>query len=124
MSANDNQVGGTHYKARYEHWDFIEDVGMGYKEAQVVKYVTRHGRKGGIQDLEKAMHFLQKMEEERAKAIEHTLPEYREANELTDAQEDVIALLLMGDIGEAMARVATIMVTEYGDASPAYVDQD
>lgn len=123
MSVNEKQIGGRHYKTNYQHWDFIRDVGLDYLEAQVVKYVTRYKLKNGIQDLEKAMHFLEKLEAERAKAVEHTLPEYSHANSLSNAQEDVVSLVMSGNLGEAMARVATIMVTEYGEASPAYVNQ-
>lgn len=60
MSANDKQVGGDHYRTEYQHWDFAIDVKLGYFTGQVTKYVSRWRKKNGIQDLQKAAHFLQK----------------------------------------------------------------
>lgn len=62
MSANERQVAGTHYKSEYQHWDFcVEVLENRYLEGQVTKYLTRWRLKAGIQDLEKAMHFLEKL---------------------------------------------------------------
>lgn len=67
MSANDRQVGGDHYRKGYQHWDFVVDCSIPYLEAQVTKYISRHEKKNGKQDLDKALHFLQKIREvERA----------------------------------------------------------
>ena len=63
-TANDRQVGGTHYKAEaYQHWDFAIDAGLPYLEGQVTKYIDRHQRKKGREDFEKAIHFLEKLRE-------------------------------------------------------------
>lgn len=61
MSANDKQVGGSHYKTNIEPWDAILDWGLGYLDGSAVKYLSRWHKKGGIQDIEKAIHFLQKL---------------------------------------------------------------
>lgn len=61
MNANDRQVAGTHYKAAYQHWDLVADLRLGYFEGQVTKYVARWRKKNGLQDLQKAMHFLEKL---------------------------------------------------------------
>lgn len=63
MAANDTQVGGSHYKVSYEHWDFIHELGIPYLEAVTTKYVTRWRKKDGRQDLHKALHYLTKLEE-------------------------------------------------------------
>lgn len=61
MSANDKQVGGEHYKTGgMQHWDMVNLFGLDYFQGQITKYVIRHDKKNGKQDLEKAMHFLQK----------------------------------------------------------------
>lgn len=72
MSANDRQVGGDHYqKQKIQHWDYVLANDIPYMEAQIIKYVSRHRDKNGVQDLEKAVHFLHKLiEVERAKAEE------------------------------------------------------
>ena len=62
-NANEIQVGGTHYKAPYQHWDLVANLKLDYFEAQVTKYVTRHAKKNGKQDLEKAVHYAQKAKE-------------------------------------------------------------
>lgn len=58
--ANKRQVGGEHYKGGEEHWDRVERLGLDYFQAQITKYVERAHRKNGIQDIEKAEHFIQK----------------------------------------------------------------
>lgn len=59
-TANDRQVAGQHYKATYQHWDWVSSVQLSYLPAQVTKYLTRWKKKNGLQDLEKAKHFLDK----------------------------------------------------------------
>jgi len=61
MSSNDKQVGGEHYKASIQHWDYVLANDIPYLEAQVIKYVTRWKKKNGMQDLFKAQHFLEKL---------------------------------------------------------------
>ena len=63
MSANERQVGGDHYRSRYQHWDFVEEGGLGYLEGCATKYVSRWRQKNGVQDLEKAEHYVQKLVE-------------------------------------------------------------
>lgn len=59
---NDDQVGGTHYKQKViQPWDFIAANELGYFEGNVVKYVSRWKDKGGVQDLQKAYHYLGKL---------------------------------------------------------------
>ena len=61
-SANATQVGGGHYAAKpIQPWDFIAANGLGYFEGNVVKYLSRWRDKGGVQDLHKAAHYLQKL---------------------------------------------------------------
>jgi len=66
--ANDHQVGGTHYlnksKSGQEHWDIVWDFDLDYFQGQITKYVMRWRAKGGIQDLYKARHYLDKYIEE------------------------------------------------------------
>jgi hypothetical protein len=60
-SANETQVGGTHYaESSIQHWDFVWSNDLDYFQGQITKYVTRWKKKNGIEDLHKARHFLQK----------------------------------------------------------------
>ena len=62
MTANNIQHGGTHYKDKaVQPWDYIISNNLGYLEGNVVKYVSRWRDKGGIQDLQKARHYLDKL---------------------------------------------------------------
>lgn len=61
MSANDKQIGGQHYKLSIEPWDYIIANDLGYLEGNIVKYVSRYKAKNGLQDLEKALHYLEKL---------------------------------------------------------------
>lgn len=61
-TANDNQVAGSHYKTKtIQPWDYIAANELGYFEGNVVKYVSRWRDKGGVEDLRKAAHYLQKL---------------------------------------------------------------
>ena len=62
MSANDSQVGGSHYKGKaIQPWDYIVANNLGYLEGNIVKYVSRWKEKGGIDDLRKVLHYTQKL---------------------------------------------------------------
>jgi hypothetical protein len=62
MSANNKQIAGTHYKDKsVQPWDYIAANNLGYFEGNIVKYVSRWKDKGGVQDLEKARHYLDKL---------------------------------------------------------------
>lgn len=62
MSANDIQHGGSHYKdLQYETWDVINAWGLGYFDGNAVKYLSRWRKKGGVQDLMKAKHYIEKL---------------------------------------------------------------
>jgi hypothetical protein len=74
MSANETQVGGDHYKSKaIQPWDYIASNNLGYLEGCIIKYISRHREKGGLEDLQKAQHFLAKLievEVERAPKID------------------------------------------------------
>ena len=55
------QVGGDHYKADYQHWDWVAETGLGYLEGNATKYLARWRKKNGRQDLEKALSYIQKL---------------------------------------------------------------
>lgn len=60
--ANAEQIGGNHYKDKtIQPWDFIAANDLGYFEGNIVKYVSRWRDKGGMVDLKKAKHYLDKL---------------------------------------------------------------
>src|SRR5690348_7311517 len=60
MTAHDKQIGGDHYKTlAIQPSEFIAKNKLGWYEGNAVKYIVRHRIKGGKQDIEKAIHYLE-----------------------------------------------------------------
>jgi len=114
MSANDKQVGGDHYvKTGEQHWDRMWRLyGRGYFIGCATKYAERYHLKNGKQDLEKAIHFLQKLIE----------LEYPEADEQLTARTNQPTHVFT--YGDKVAMVRTREEAYEGDATRAYVAQD
>lgn len=73
MSANSKQVDGSHYKTKQiQPWDYIHANNLDYFQGNIVKYVSRWRDKGGLADLEKAKHYLEKYLEINSGTIERT----------------------------------------------------
>jgi hypothetical protein len=54
------QIAGTHYKDMViQPVEYVHANGLGYFEGNVIKYVSRWRKKGGLSDLEKAKHYIQ-----------------------------------------------------------------
>jgi hypothetical protein len=54
------QVAGNHYKDMpIQPVEFIHANALGYFEGNVVKYISRWRKKGGMADLEKAKHYVE-----------------------------------------------------------------
>ena len=71
------QIGGSHYKKmKIQPSKFVIENKLLFPEGNVIKYICRHQYKGGKQDLEKAIHFIEMIIE-------------RDYTEPYDATEDV-----------------------------------
>ncbi len=68
-TVNDVQYGGSHYKVvKYQPWDVVLDWELGYLDGTALKYISRWKKKNGLEDIRKAIHFLEKLlEVEEAK---------------------------------------------------------
>ena len=67
-AANNVQVGGTHYKTQeIQPWDAIRSWNLCFFAGNAVKYIARHKSKGGVEDLRKARHYLDKLIELQVK---------------------------------------------------------
>lgn len=68
-SANKKQVGGDHYRQAEaaqgeQHWDRMWRLhGRGYFIGQITRYIERYHLKNGLQDLQKAQHYIEKLTE-------------------------------------------------------------
>ena len=55
----ETQVGGSHYKdCKIQPIEFIHANNISFCEANAIKYLCRHRKKNGKQDLEKAKHYI------------------------------------------------------------------
>lgn len=144
-AANTHQVGGAHYSgADVQHWDYVNQaLGNDYYMGNVTKYVARHRRKNGKQDLMKALHYLDKTEElfvtgklkpRFAAYDERNVPEvartFIRLNGLTIAEACVITRAAIWSDQEdlRLMRAAVLWLLQHADdgAEPGrgYVDQD
>jgi len=63
-SAFEKQIGGDHYKGyKIDPAKFMHDNEIPAIEAMIIKYVLRHKKKNGIEDLNKAIHMLEMLKE-------------------------------------------------------------
>ena len=68
ITANETQVAGTHYKTQaIQTWDYITSNNIGFMEGNAIKYLSRWKQKGGVSDLLKAQHYIQKLIEIEAR---------------------------------------------------------
>ena len=59
-NAWDKQVGGEHYKQyAIQPAQFALANGLDYAQSNAIKYIVRHKDKNGVQDLDKAIHYVE-----------------------------------------------------------------
>jgi hypothetical protein len=62
MSADATQVAGSHYKSlAIQPWNYTAANNLNWFEGEIVKYITRWPNKGGVDDLRKARHIIDKL---------------------------------------------------------------
>ncbi len=60
LKSSDKQIGGEHYKKLlFQPTEFITKNDLGFIEGSVIKYVCRYKDKGGLEDIMKAIHYLE-----------------------------------------------------------------
>ena len=60
----EKQVGGKHYKNfKIQPAEFINENKLLFAEGNAIKYICRHAQKGGIEDIDKAIHYLEMIKE-------------------------------------------------------------
>ncbi|QYW02149.1 hypothetical protein CPT_Sonora_046 [Stenotrophomonas phage Sonora] len=113
MSANDIQVGGNHYArgGSVQHWDLIsKNFGPSYLVGCATKYLARWRQKAGVQDLRKALHYVQKLQEGVAEGLFAplgkrmlvvTVEDFIAANAIDSQEGEAIhALIYWGEAGD------------------------
>ena len=58
------QVSGTHYMyMEIQPAEFINKNKLLFAEGNAIKYICRHSHKGGVEDIDKAIHYLEMIKE-------------------------------------------------------------
>lgn len=120
----EHQVGGEHYKSAYQPIEFITTFKLLMIEGNLVKYITRHYKKNGKEDLEKAYHYLTLGDTfncywlapkniSRSFFIEE-LNRYAKDNNITELEYSVIYECLIGDRDYGM-RVLRSLIDNYDE---------
>lgn len=64
MSALSTQIGGNHYKdMKIQPVQFIVANNIPFIEGNIIKYICRYTKKGGLEDIKKVRHYLDLLEE-------------------------------------------------------------
>jgi phospholipid N-methyltransferase len=77
METNKKQIGGNHYlRMKISPWDIVEgwpiEQQIGFFKGNICKYLLRAGSKDeALQDIQKAKHYLEKLESVLEKAAIH-----------------------------------------------------
>ena len=142
MSANEKQIAGDHYKVKkggVEHWDYCIGANVPNLEYNASKYVTRWRNKNGTQDLEKALHIVEKRIESIQQGVgifrsvnrkEGMFNRFIEDNAVPHKERVIIDLIMhwkrVDQLYEAHAQIMDMITAEAGAAepTPAYVNQD
>ena len=67
-NAWDKQVGGDHYKQyAIQPAKFALANGLDYAQSNAIKYIVRHKDKNGVQDLDKAIHYIELLKQHHYK---------------------------------------------------------
>jgi hypothetical protein len=103
--ANARQIGGEHYQAEYQHWDFVLDCRLDYLLGNASKYIARARKKGkALEDVDKALHYLQKQQQDKSDDAvlfgNWTMLVYRfaQANDLTFLQTRILEAIVHHNI--------------------------
>lgn len=56
-----DKINPAYYRKKIEVSDFIDEYDLNYFEGNIIKYVVRHKDKNGLEDLQKAKWYLERL---------------------------------------------------------------
>ena len=56
-----DKINPSYYRKKIEVSDFIDEYDLNYFEGNIIKYVVRHKAKNGLEDLQKAKWYLERL---------------------------------------------------------------
>lgn len=119
MSANARQVGGSHYRKKYQHWDWVADTKQPYHIGCTTKYLSRYLEKNGLQDLEKAGHYL-----EKAIELDIRMPYCGSSfveeftSQFTGPEADIMTDILADDLECALESIKALIIAHKSQGGP------
>lgn len=121
MKASEIQVGGSHYKDMpYQISKFIADMGFNFHQGCILKYVCRFDKKNGLEDLKKAYHYTQLIDEDKpiyearaffADYVERFISENKLSRDLI---LNLVLALIECNTNNMRAIINSIIETNYG----------
>lgn len=134
-TANSKQVGGTHYGLEtFQHWDWVELNGVPYLEGCISKYVSRWVKKNGKDDLQKALHYTEKLWELvewegrknfcRAQFTPLRISDMVTTYNLSKVEEDILYLCVWWDCIEDIKTIHTLIQSLIDNAPLKNEDKD
>lgn len=132
--ANKTQVGGAHYASEFQHWDFVRELVLDYWQGCATKYVSRWRKKNGVEDLQKALHYVAKRRENATapKSVDchwgahsyvfRAIFRFGTANDLNVQEVEAIAYIVRGEWDAATA-VIIRMINERHAAEAAVIEE-
>ena len=108
-------MGGNHYRTEIQHWDWAAANELDYFQGCITKYVARHKKKNGLEDLLKAQHFLFKYIEQ-----EYSIDETEAVKVEPTPAPGTVTFTPNSDLNGG----TTAVKIEDGEATSAYVNQD
>lgn len=133
LNVNDIQIGGDHYKSEYQHWDMIEEHGIGYLEAAASKYVCRWRDKGTpVKDLTKALHYTEKLISLHSQGIRNargTVPvgdmeRFSALNRLTKLEHTAVSWLVQWFCAEDLVKARESILKLLNEATADFQDRE
>tara|TARA_R110000823_G_scaffold65859_11_gene154524 strand:- start:286 stop:762 length:477 start_codon:yes stop_codon:yes gene_type:complete len=137
-TTNDRQIGGEHYKhSEIQHWDWAWKARLDSFQYPITKYVARWKNKNGFEDLDKAVHYLEKYIEVVEDKVyvdirgdeKQIFSEWSNAEKLDETQSTIcwkisswIKVKLLADTLEILR--AYIEAERGGEPGPSYTNQD
>lgn len=127
--ANLMQVGGDHYKAEVQHWDWTTPTRIQGLEYASTKYLSRWWKKNGLEDITKPIHYMVKAKEMHlaGKHFNHTMhtsPNYLVVEKAKALFDDFIDSSDIPDMeANIMLRIATWQTTGQLNTILSMLDQ-
>ncbi len=108
--ADKMQVGGQHYASEYQHWNMVIATGMGYLEGNATKYISRWRKKDGVKDLQKALHYIDKLNEAAASGLV-TSPLHATVEVVPSINAEIAKFIVANSLFEREAMAITFLGT-------------